>query len=196
MIPRRRLPYSARAPPAIPASRRAAGAQLICMNSLVSPERGLPALEARDIVGVLMSLQLVLDARDAAHRRDALEEWRDLAGENRPAQRHPAARGRHRDCARMTWPSLVRTRSMRTSSLIVLPLNVRLTPDTSPLIRLPVSREVLPRAVPVTLATWVALSRRRARRVRPRSGSKRYVRPAPRPARFRGCVFGSSLPPS
>src|SRR5262249_4462110 len=65
----------------------------------------------------------------------------------------------------------------------------------SPRTRLLRSRETEPAAAPVLLTAWAALSFNLARRQAPRSGSNRYINPAPTPRVAHAAIAGLVPPP-
>src|SRR5262245_47260638 len=92
-------------------------------------------------------------------------------------------------------PILERTRAARMSSSAPPLLKTEPACAASPRTRLVRSRETEPAATPVLLIVWAALSFSLARRHAPRSGSNRYINPAPAP-RLAQAVIAGLLPAS
>jgi hypothetical protein len=83
-------------------------------------------------------------------------------------------------CGWLTWrPSSARTRSYRMRSSVHRPATRYRTAAADPLLRLARSRPSTPRPPRSSCVAWAALSRPRARRARPRTGSNRYATAAP-----------------
>src|ERR1044072_7677939 len=80
------------------------------------------------------------------------------------------------------WPSLDLMRSTSTPSSTGASEKRDCSSDKIPCVRLRRSRAVASNISPVFLADHAHLSRRNARRRRPRSGSSRYMMPAPSPS--------------
>src|SRR5262245_11952939 len=90
-------------------------------------------------------------------------------------------------------PILERTRAASVSSSASPLLKAEPACAASPRTRLVRSRETEPAAAPVLLIAWAALSFSLARRHAPRSGSNRYINPAPAP-RLAQAVIAVLLP--
>src|SRR5262249_761668 len=78
-------------------------------------------------------------------------------------------------------PILDRTRALSVSSSAAQFLRTEQACPAIPRTRLAISRETEPAAAPVLLIAWTPLSFNLARRHAPRSGSNRYINPAPVP---------------
>src|SRR5262245_8966262 len=90
-------------------------------------------------------------------------------------------------------PILERTRAARVSSSASPLLKTEPACAANPRTRLVRSRETEPAVAPVLLIAWAALSLSLARRHAPRSGSNRYINPAPAP-RLAQAVIPRLLP--
>src|SRR5262249_7471933 len=96
-------------------------------------------------------------------------------------------------------PILERTRAASVSSSASPLLKTDPACAASPRMRLLRSREIEPAAAPVLLIAWAALSFSLARRHAPRSGSNKYINPAPTPRDTQAVIAGpipSSCPPT
>src|SRR5262249_40438944 len=88
-----------------------------------------------------------------------------------------------------------RTRAASVSSSAQPLLKTEPACAANPRTRLVRSRETEPAVAPVLLITWAALSFSLARRHAPRSGSNRYINPAPAPRLARAVIAGLSPAP-
>src|SRR5215470_18446868 len=87
-------------------------------------------------------------------------------------------------------PILERTRAASVSSSASPLLKTEPACAASPRTRLLRSRETEPAAAPVLLTAWEALSFNLARRHAPRSGSNKYINPAPTPRVAHAAIAG------